>query len=106
MATLALGAGCVITAAELVEILAGVGIVATVCAVGLYYDGKDHTLEDVKQDIAKMRGGCLKCGCRNFVWNPVSALNKAVGIFQGSGYNAEVDAYCNCTCGHHKNFHV
>ena len=106
MATLALGAGCVITAGELASILAAIGITASIVAAGLWYNGREHTLEEVKRDIARMRGGCLKCGCRKYHWNPVSAVNKAVGIYKGSNYNAEVDAYRNCTCGHHKNYHV
>lgn len=106
MATLALGAGCIITAGELAAILTSIGISATVVAMGIWYNGREHTLSEVKEDIARWRGGCLKCDCRNFIWNPISAVNKAVGIFQGSGYNSDIDAYRNCKCGHHQNYHV
>ena len=106
MATLALGAGCIITAGELAAILGKIGVTTSIVAAGLYYNGREHSLEEVKKDIAKMRGGCLKCDCKKFFWNPVSAANKAVGIYKGSGYNDKVDAYKNCKCGHHQNYHV
>ena len=106
MATLALGAGCIITAGELATILGTIWIAATVVAAGLWYNGREHTLEEVRQDIKRMRGGCLKCSCENYSWNPISAANKELGIYKGGGYNADVDAYRNCKCGHHKNYHV
>ena len=107
MTTLVLGTGFVITASELVALLKAIGITATIVAAGLWYEGREHSLEEVKRDITKRKGGCLKCfTCKKFKWNAVSAANKAVGIIKGGGYNAEVDAYRNCTCGHHKNYHV
>ena len=54
MATLALGAGCIITSGELATILGKIGVTVSIVAAGLYYNGREHSLEEVKKDIAKI----------------------------------------------------
>lgn len=46
---------------------------------------------------------CRKCGCTNFVWNPVSAAEKLWDDVRGS--ERQDRGYRVCTCGHHINCH-
>ena len=61
---------------------------------------------------------CRKCGCKEFKWNPVSAVQKltsgmkyekdgfsAQGLPQQDNKSDQV-AYRNCMCGHHRNYHA
>ena len=48
-------------------------------------------------------GRCLKCACKGFFWNPVSAVEK--GWDNISGNNRDDRGYRVCTCGHHWNAH-
>ena len=72
---------------------------------------------------------CSKCGCSGFCWNPVSAVAKVFDKFKPSTVELEAgttwkiadingkvtwvtsddapsaNAYRNCTCGHHWNYH-
>lgn len=66
-------------------------------------------------------GPCRKCGCKSFLWNPVSGFQKLVSGGKASGNIKGVEfsyqtqpnmdnktdqaAYRNCLCGHHYNYH-
>ena len=72
-----------------------------------------------------MSGKCRKCGCQQYQWNPVSAVQKFFSGSQASvGFDGKVvsgragvnglpmqdnksdqTAYRNCMCGHHQNYH-
>jgi len=43
-------------------------------------------------------GGCRKCGCKKFIWNGVSEIEK-------TWLDKNEQAHRNCTCGHHRNYH-
>ena len=47
--------------------------------------------------------GCRKCGCGQYIWNPVSALIKHLNF--PNDHTNPYHAYHNCVCGHHRNYH-
>jgi hypothetical protein len=69
---------------------------------------------------------CRKCGCKMFIWNPVSAYQKSTwgtttdvseDLQEGVHVDSHTEtpppqdnksdqvAYRNCLCGHHYNYH-
>jgi hypothetical protein len=48
-------------------------------------------------------GECRKCGCQKFRWDPLSAVKKLGDVLSQNDGNDE--AFRNCLCGHHFNYH-
>ena len=76
--------GLIKTGEEGLKIIAKAGITGTSAVVGGI-----NTI---------ITGGCRKCGCKHFVWNGVSEIEK-------TWLDKNDQAHRNCTCGHHRNYH-
>ena len=86
---------------------------------------KEKKEKKKKKKKKKKKMGCKKCGCSKFSWNPASALaafanrwgvrpegfefevSPSSASFKGKSVRVDEtrEAYRNCLCGHHYNYH-
>jgi len=104
----ALAAG-MITTAELIGILKGVGISVSILGAGAFLVKGVKVVASELERMAKEKRKCLRCNsCTGYQYNIVSSIEKLGNVWASTFMGAKKDkevAFRNCICGHHINYH-